>query len=196
LPQWQQERFGALYNDFFYHRHDEFWRRNAERKLPELLSASGMLACGEDLGMVPDCVPGVMDHWKILSLEMVQMDKGRPWPYLSVCATSSHDMATLRMQNAEAGKGDLAPWDLRRILWDHLSSASMLAIFPLQDWVGLDADLRRPDFENERINQPADPNHHWRYRFHLPLSVLNSEKASELRVQIEGLVRDSNRYLG
>ena len=194
LPQWQQERFGALYNDFFYHRHDEFWRRNAERKLPELLSATGMLACGEDLGMVPDCVPGVMDHWKILSLEMVQMDKGRPWPYLSVCATSSHDMATLRMQNAEAGKGDLAPWDLKRILWEHLSSASMLAIFPLQDWVGLDAGLRRPDFENERINQPADPNHHWRFRFHLPLSVLNSEKASELRVQIEGLVRDSNRY--
>ena len=190
----EKDRFDKLYIDFFYHRHDEFWRRNAERKLPELLSASGMLACGEDLGMVPDCVPGVMDHWKILSLEMVQMDKGREWPYLSVCATSSHDMATLRMQNAEAGKGDLAPWDLRKILWDHLNSACMLAIFPLQDWVGLDEGLRRKDFENERVNQPADPNHHWRFRFHLPIDMLNSEKASELRVQIEGLIKDSNRY--
>ena len=75
LPQWQQERFGALYNDFFYHRHDEFWRRNAERKLPELLGATGMLACGEDLGMVPDCVPGVMDHEKILSLKMRGMEQ-------------------------------------------------------------------------------------------------------------------------
>ena len=194
LEWWQKDKFNALYNDFFYHRHDEFWRRNAERKLPELLSASGMLACGEDLGMVPDCVPGVMDHWKILSLEMTQMDKGHGWPTLSVCATSSHDMSTLRMQNAEAGKGDMAPWEVKRILWNHLSSRSMLAIFPLQDWVAIDENLRRKDFMEERVNQPADPLHHWRYRFHLPISELTSEKASELNVQIEGLLKDSGRF--
>ena len=194
LEWWQKDRFDALYTDFFYHRHDEFWRRNAERKLPELLSASGMLACGEDLGMVPDCVPGVMDHWKILSLEMTQMDKGHGWPTLSVCATSSHDMSTLRMQNAEAGKGDMAPWEVKRILWNHLSSRSMLAIFPLQDWVAIDENLRRKDFMEERVNQPADPNHHWRFRFHLPISELTSEKASELNVQIEGLLKDSGRF--
>ena len=194
LEWWQKDRFDALYTDFFYHRHDEFWRRNAERKLPELLSASGMLACGEDLGMVPDCVPGVMDHWKILSLEMAQMDKGHAWPALSVCATSSHDMSTLRMQNAEAGKGDMAPWEVRRTLWDHLNSRCMLAIFPLQDWVALDEKLRRKDFMEERVNQPADPNHHWRFRFHLPISELTSEKASELNVQIEGLLKDSGRF--
>ena len=194
LEWWQKDRFDALYTDFFYHRHDEFWRRNAERKLPELLSASGMLACGEDLGMVPDCVPGVMDHWKILSLEMTQMDKGHGWPTLSVCATSSHDMSTLRMQNAEAGKGDMAPWEVKRILWNHLNSRSMLAIFPLQDWVALDENLRRKDFMEERVNQPADPNHHWRFRFHLPISELTSKKASELNVQIEGLLKDSGRF--
>ncbi len=194
LEWWQKDRFDALYTDFFYHRHDDFWRRNAERKLPELLSASGMLACGEDLGMVPDCVPGVMDHWKILSLEMTQMDKGHGWPTLSVCATSSHDMSTLRMQNAEAGKGDMAPWEVKRILWNHLSSRSMLAIFPLQDWVAIDENLRRKDFMEERVNQPADPNHHWRFRFHLPISELTSEKASELNVQIEGLLKDSGRF--
>ena len=194
LEWWQKDRFDALYTDFFYHRHDDFWRRNAERKLPELLSASGMLACGEDLGMVPDCVPGVMDHWKILSLEMTQMDKGHGWPTLSVCATSSHDMSTLRMQNAEAGKGDMAPWEVKRILWNHLSSRSMLAIFPLQDWVAIDENLRRKDFMEERVNQPADPLHHWRYRFPLPISELTSEKASELNVQIEGLLKDSGRF--
>lgn len=194
LAQWQKDRYNALYTDFFYHRHDDFWRRNAEKKLPELLSASGMLACGEDLGMVPDCVPGVMDHWKILSLEMTQMDKGHAWPYLSVCATSSHDMANLRLQNLEAGKGDMPAWEVRRVLWDHLNSCCMLAIFPIQDWIALDETLRRKDFENERINQPADPNHHWRYRLHLNVEDLLTEKASELRVQIEGLIKDSNRY--
>lgn len=191
LEPWQTERFDALYTDFFYHRHDAFWRRNAEKKLPELLSATGMLACGEDLGMVPDCVPGVMDHESILSLEMANMDKGRPWPYLSVCATSSHDMATLRMQHDEEGKGDLQPWEVRRILWDHLDSASMLAIFPLQDWVAMDPVLRREDFKNERINQPADSNHHWRYRFHRNIEDLMS--SPRFLSEIRALLKDSRR---
>ena len=135
LEQWQQERFGELYNDFFYHRHDEFWRRNAERKLPELLTATGMLACGEDLGMVPDCVPGVMDHEKILSLKMRGMEQEGEWRELSVCATSSHDMETLRMQCDH----DPEPWEVRSMLSEFLWSPSMLAIFPLQDWLALDA---------------------------------------------------------
>ncbi|MBQ0006686.1 MAG: 4-alpha-glucanotransferase, partial [Alistipes sp.] len=101
LPMWQQQVFGDMYNDFFFHRHDEFWRKNAMKKLPELLSSTGMLACGEDLGMVPDCVPTVMEHEKILSLKMKGMEQEGDWKYLSVCATSSHDMDTLRMQSHE-----------------------------------------------------------------------------------------------
>ena len=187
LPQWQQERFGALYNDFFYHRHDEFWRRNAEKKLPELLGATGMLACGEDLGLVPDCVPGVMDREKILSLKMRGMEQEGEWKYLSVCATSSHDMETLRMQCAE----DPKPWEVRRMLWDFLDSPSMLAIFPLQDWVAMDPQLRRPDRMAERINEPANPHHHWRFRIHFDLHELL--KASELNVAVEGMIKDSRR---
>ena len=192
LEPWQLDRFEALYTDFFYHRHDGFWRRNAEKKLPELLGATGMLACGEDLGMVPDCVPGVMEGESILSLEMADMDKGRPWPYLSVCATSSHDMSTLRMQSDEKGNGDLPPWEVMRILWEHLDSAPMLAIFPLQDWVALDPMLRREDFRNERINQPADPDHHWRYRFHRNLEDLLT--SPRFISSIKALLEDSRRY--
>ena len=187
LPQWQQERFGAVYNDFFYHRHDEFWRRGAEKKLPELLGATGMLACGEDLGMVPACVPGVMDNERILSLKMRGMEHEGEWKYLSVCATSSHDCETLRMQCER----DPEPWEVRRMLWDFLDSPSMLAIFPLQDWVALDKDLRRPDRMAERINEPADPKHHWRFRLHFDLAQLLT--ASELNVTVEGLVKDSRR---
>ena len=187
LPQWQQERFGALYNDFFYHRHDEFWRRNAERKLPELLGATGMLACGEDLGMVPDCVPGVMDHEKILSLKMRSMEQEGEWKYLSVCATSSHDMETLRMQCDH----DPEPWEVRNMLWEYLDSPSMLAIFPLQDWVALDRGLRRADRMAERINEPADSHHHWRFRLHFDVHALL--EASELNVAVEGLIKDARR---
>ena len=187
LPQWQQERFGSLYNDFFYHRHDEFWRRNAERKLPELLGATGMLACGEDLGMVPDCVPGVMDHEKILSLRMRGMEQKGEWKYLSVCATSSHDMETLRMQCDH----DPEPWEVRRMLWEFLASPSMLAIFPLQDWLALDKGLRCPDRNAERINEPADPHHHWRFRLHF--DVRDLLHASEMNAAMEGLIKDSCR---
>ena len=187
LEQWQRERFDALYNDFFFHRHDAFWARNARKKLPELLGATGMLACGEDLGMIPDCVPDVMAQERILSLEMACMEKGRPWPYLSVCATSSHDMEPLRLRKIVAGEGDPEPCIVKQILRDHLSSASMLAIFPIQDWVAISASLRREDAAAERINEPADPHHHWKYRFHRPLADLLADKefVSDMRTLIE-----------
>ena len=188
LTQWQQERFEALYNDFFYHRHDEFWRRNAEKKLPELLGATAMLACGEDLGMVPDCVPGVMEHEKILSLKMRGMTDGGEWKALSVCATSSHDTETLRMQCP----GDPEPGDIRLILLEFLSSPSMLAIFPLQDWLALDRDLRLADRNAERINLPADAHHRWCYRVHFPLEELAARTA--LRDTITALLTDTRRH--
>lgn len=187
LPGWQQERFGALYNDFFYHRNDQFWRVNALRKLPELLGASGMLACGEDLGMVPDCVPGVMESQKILSLRMRGMDCKGGWKYLSVCATSSHDMETLRMQCPN----DPDPSDVGGMLWEYLSSPSMLAIFPLQDFLALDGEHRRANRDEERINYPADSNHHWRYRIHFNLEKL-SEFDSMNRI-VATMIKDSGR---
>lgn len=190
LQPWQKDRYDALYVDFFYHRNDGFWRRNALRKLPELLGATGMLACGEDLGMVPDCVNGVMDHEAILSLEMPCMEKGRPWPRKSVCATSSHDMQTLRMQQPE----DPSPAECKRILQGCLDSASMLAIFPLQDWLSLDGSLRRPDRDAERINEPANPHHHWRYRMHFCLSRLLSDDAIGFNADVEGMLKDSARF--
>ena len=171
LPEDLRRRFDELYVDFFYHRHDAFWYRNAEKKLPELLGATGMLACGEDLGMVPDCLPGVMEHEKILSLKMRGYDG--PTRTLSVCATSSHDTATLRMSCPE----DPSPETVRSMLAEVLAYPSMLAIFPIQDWLALSGELRNPD-RNERINEPADPHHHWRWRLHLDLSVLSYPSAT------------------
>jgi len=189
LPDWQKDAFGAMYNDFFFHRHDEFWRVNAEKKLPELLSATGMLACGEDLGMVPDCVPGVMEHEKILSLKMRGMIEEGEWRPLSVCATSSHDMETLRMQCPE----DPEPAECRNMLLEYLNTPSMLAVFPLQDWLALDKSIRRPDRSTERINYPADPNNHWKFRIHIQLDKLNSKEASALRTEVREMISGTGR---
>ena len=187
LEPWQREKFDAIWQDFFFHRHEAFWKFNALRKLPHLLSETGMLACGEDLGMVPACVNEVMDSQKILSLEMACMDKGRPWPYLSVCATSSHDMEGLRLQGAE----DRDPLECRDILQGHLNSQSMLAVFPIQDWLSMDGVLRAVDPKAERINDPANPDNKWRWRLHLTTRQLFD--SPEFCTAVASLIADSGR---
>ena len=183
----QKQVYDGIYWDFFYHRHEEFWKLNGQKKLPELLCATGMLACGEDLGMIPNCVHEVMDQEKILTLEMPQMEKGRPWPYLSVCATSSHDLETLRMQKED----DRTPQECEQILRDNLASVCMLAIFPIQDWLSIDGDLRRKDFMSERVNYPSDSENHWRYRLHLNLEDLVNQE--EFTDRVASLIKESQR---
>ena len=56
----QKQVLMNIYNDYFFRRHTQFWRESAMRKLPTLINSTGMLCCGEDLGMVPACVPDVM----------------------------------------------------------------------------------------------------------------------------------------
>ncbi|MBR4755726.1 MAG: 4-alpha-glucanotransferase, partial [Bacteroidales bacterium] len=104
LDEGMKNAYNDLYNDFFYRRHNSFWKETAMKKLPALLDSTKMLACGEDLGMIPDCVPDVMSGLNILSLEVQRMPKSpektfdEPWtyPYLSVCTTGSHDTSSLR----------------------------------------------------------------------------------------------------
>ena len=112
-----------------------------------------------------------MEHEKILSLKMRGYDG--PTRTLSVCATSSHDTATLRMSCPT----DPSPEAVRPLLAEVLDYPSMLAIFPIQDWLALSADLRKPD-RDERINEPADPHHHWRWRLHLDLSAFTTAEGS------------------
>lgn len=187
LEPWQKERFDALWNDFFFHRHNEFWKRKALEKIPALIGATGMLPCGEDLGMVPACVQDVMDEYRILSLEMPGMDKGRDWPRCSVCTTSTHDMSPLRCSRG----GDLTPGECVKVIRDTLSSQSMLAVLPLQDWLSIDGNLRKADAASERINEPADPHHHWRWRMHLTLERLTQEKGFSRTV--ETLLEETGR---
>ena len=53
----EKEVFNRLYNHYYYQRHNQFWYQEAMKKLPILTQSTSMLVCGEDLGMVPDCVP-------------------------------------------------------------------------------------------------------------------------------------------
>ncbi len=201
LDNWHRDAFNRLHDDFFYRRHNAFWQYSDLRKLPDLLSATGMIACGEDLGMFPDCVPDTMRQLQILSLEIQRMPKSMSenfanparYPYLSVCTTSTHDMNPLRAWWEEDravteqfyrevlhGEGEAPcfcePWICRRIVETHLASPAMFTILPLQDWLSIDGALRFENPEKERINVPAIPRYYWRYRMHLTLEQLLAEE--------------------
>lgn len=174
----QRKAYMRLHEDFFYHRHDNMWRDNALRRLPALIDATHMLACAEDLGMIPACVPGVLNHLQVLSLEVQRMPKelgkqiGVPahYPYLSVATTSTHDMPPLRLWWLQTHGGeDPAPEVCAEIITAHMESPSMLTILPIQDWLAADASLRRDDPTEEQINIPSNPRHYWRYRLHRSL---------------------------
>jgi 4-alpha-glucanotransferase len=204
-----------LYNDYFYNRHDEFWRQQAVWKLPALLDATNMLICGEDLGMIPNSVPRVMHDLRIIALEIQRMPKGATdfgdtagYPYMSVCSPSCHDMSTIRgwwesdyamaqrFFGKYAGHQVDTPQECRTDIVEfinrlHLNAPSMWAIFPIQDLVGMDAGLRRPLAADEQINEPSNPQHYWRFRFHLPLEQLNTEEG--LNGRIRSMVRFSGR---
>lgn len=184
LPQYEKEAYDRLHHWYFFERHDQMWYNNAMKKLQQLIAATNMLSCGEDLGMLSPSVTRCMNNLKIFSLELMIMPKqfgrdlGNPaeYPYLSVCTTSTHDSETMRMwlggrtgATAEAGA---SPENCLNILKQNLVAPSMLAIFPLQDWISIDEKVRKSAANTERINDPSNPNHYWRYRMHIPLEEL------------------------
>lgn len=118
LEDWQKRSLYELYVDYFYRRQDHSWAHSALDKLPMMqnttrmcasvffnrLTSPGMLVCGEDLGMVPACVQGVLDALSILGLRIQRMpkddrllfDNPTHYPYLSVATPSVHDTSTIR----------------------------------------------------------------------------------------------------
>lgn len=215
LSEWEKKSIYDLYHDYFFKRQDYLWYEKAMEKLPMILNATKMLICGEDLGMVPDCVPVVMDELAIIALKVQRMPSDdipfynpKNASYLNVVTASSHDSSTLRQwwkedpaltqkyfnqQLVQYGK---APEELDEnlaeiIMKQHLYNDSMLAIFPIQEFLATDKSLVNPKMDNERINNPAVFPHYWRYRMHLNLEDLKT--ASDFNQKIANWVKDSGR---
>lgn len=208
--------FNHLYDEYFYKRHNGFWQEQAMKKLPQLTQCTKMLACGEDLGMIPQCVEWVMKDLRILSLEIQRMPKEysllfgdtNKYPYASICTFSTHDMSTLREWWQEddiltqkyfssiLGHNDSAPKIAtaelcEEVINKQLSSQSILCILSLQDWMSIDNKWRNQNFEAERINIPADSEHYWRYRMHLTIEELID--VDSLNNKIKGLIESNHR---
>ena len=185
----EKDAFLKLHYYFYYERHNDFWRKKALEKLPVLLQNIGMLVCGEDLGMIPQCVPDVMSLLNILTLEVQRMPKKcgeefvnpQQTPYLSVCTTGTHDTSTLRAwweENTEAterycryvlhlnGKvPEKCTVEMaKKVIDRQLNSNSMFTILPVQDFLATDKKYPKTSPKEERINNPANPHHFWCYR--------------------------------
>ncbi|CAN0907957.1 4-alpha-glucanotransferase DPE2 [Linum grandiflorum] len=205
-----------LYYDYYFHRQEDLWRKNAMKTLPVLLNSSDMLACGEDLGLIPACVHPVMQDLGLIGLRIQRMPNepdlefGIPsqYSYMTVCAPSCHDCSTLRAwweEDAErrqryfksiVGSEELPPDTClpavaHFIIRQHVESPSMWAIFPLQDLLALKEEYTKRPANEETINDPTNPKHYWRYRVHVTLETLMKDK--ELKSTIKALVSGSGR---
>lgn len=216
LPADEKKNLDKLYHQYFYELQNESWEAGGRTKLESFKSFSDMLLCAEDLGMVPEFVKPVLSSLRILSLNVFQMssDENRYFsnpsnaPYDCVVMPGTHDMPTIRewwesdrnrakyfWEHELKEKGQLPefcePWISKRMIEMHLSSRAMLRIFLLQDLLGISGQLRRANPFEERINDPADDDHEWRYRMHLPLSDIENNKA--FRKEIKNMIRENMR---
>ena len=175
-----------------------------------------LLICGEDLGMVAPCVPGVMRELGILSLEVQRMPKNstrlfsdpRENPYLSVDTTGTHDMPTIRgwweqdrelsarfyhemLHHTDNPPYFCEPWVCQEIVEQHMNSSSQWVILPIQDYMAMDGDFRWDNTRDEQINEPADPKWKWKYRMHQSVEALL--KNEKLRMIINKMIKKYSR---
>ncbi|MFI3261400.1 MAG: 4-alpha-glucanotransferase [Rikenellaceae bacterium] len=216
LSEEQKEKFNNLYNDYFYVRNNDFWYVNVMKKLPTIINATSMLACVEDLGMIPSIVPTVISEMGLLSLEIERMPKQNGvrigdtnnFPYFSVATTSTHDMSPLRVWWEENNENtDFYYWDILKykdkrsqtldgyVAYDIVKrcadSNSLLIVIPIQDWFAIDEAIRRKSYYKERINVPSDNKNQWKYRMHITFEKLL--KADSVNKKIRNIISLSDR---
>ena len=193
LPDDQKQALDRIYEDFYYHRHNEFWKQQALKKLPALVNATNMIACGEDLGMIPASVPEAMKELGIMSLEVQRIPKifGHPFvqaedlPENCVYTTGTHDMPTLRswleedrvrarqfLDYLDIDDRKITANTIRKILEKHLDSPSKWNIYPMQDLLDCDEQNWSPNPVDDQINVPANPKNQWKWRMKISLEEL------------------------
>ena len=193
LDQEQKQAIDRIYEDFYYHRHNDYWKQKALEKLPALLNATKMIACGEDLGMIPACVPEVMKELGIMSLEVQRMPKvfGHPFvqtedlPENCVYTTGTHDMPTLRgwleedrvrtrhfLDSLDMDDRRVTGKTLKTIMDKHQDSPSKWNIYPLQDLLDQEQKNWSPNPVDDQINVPSNAKNQWKWRMGMSLEDL------------------------
>lgn len=200
---------------YFYIDNDKLWRDTAISRLSNIFGIDNqLLLCAEDLGMLPYSVPEVLSKLSMLSLDIERMPKKatdteweriRDIHYMSVVASSTHDMPPLKLwwQNLSENqkekyqstilKNKIEDNIYKEIINNHNASSAMMCILPLGDWLS-PYNIMSQKAEDEQINHPENPNHHWVYRFPFYMEDLleNDIISQEIKETIKKFDRNSN----
>lgn len=195
-----QCKWSEISYHYYYKAHNELWKETALKRLTPLLECTDMLVCAEDLGMIPETVPEVLNMLEILSLDLERMPKkvsSNGWsnpknlPYNSICTTSTHDMPPMRAWWQELGRERQGQYLVEQlpermltpnssqqdiftcIVASHIASPAMFVILPIQDWMSISTELYLQKAEQEQINHPEDPHQKWNYR--LPIDMVEAQ---------------------
>lgn len=212
----EKDAYIRLYHHYYHARHHDYWAHLATLRLRNMLKGTRMLVCGEDLGMLPDCITHVLDEQRILTLEIQTMPKDSEYEfahleanaYRSVCTISTHDMAPMRLWWEEnpartqrfyttmLQKEGKAPQHLptniaEEMISRHLYCPSMLCMLSIQDWLSMSMELWAKDIHEERINTPQDAYNPWKYRMNVNIEDLL--KSTPLNKKIKLLITRSKR---
>ncbi|MFC4261795.1 4-alpha-glucanotransferase [Ferruginibacter yonginensis] len=211
-----QQKINDLYHHYFYELQNNLWQQEGSFKLQMLTNSTQMLLCAEDLGMVPVFTEATLQALKILSLQVQQMPKNsnevfsntNNATYNTVVMPATHDMPTMRLwwqqqpviaqqlfehlfNSPQQTPYFCEPWVAERILYKHLNSKAMLSVFLLQDVLAMNGKLRQAMPEEERINDPANPQHVWNYR--MPLHLEDLMLATTFNHHLQQLITESGR---
>ncbi|MDR2580718.1 MAG: 4-alpha-glucanotransferase, partial [Fibromonadaceae bacterium] len=191
------------------------WGKNGHKLLSVLSKETDMLVCAEDLGAVPDCVPGVLQDLGILSLRVERWSRDwkqedqpyipvAEYPRLSVCTTSNHDSSTLLglwneidfdkdlywKHIGQSGKAPavLSAEHIELIIKNIFNANSLIALLPLQDFMALSQKFISKNPEADRVNTPGTIGlENWSWR--MPCELESLLKETELNKSIAKLVK-------
>ncbi len=194
---------------------EQLWEKQGTKLLQFMIKTVPMLTCAEDLGVIPNCVPGVLNQHGILSLKIPRWARtwdapGQPYidlkqyPFLSVCAPSVHDTSSLR-EWWESSDEKIGFWSVlgledpcpsvydehvaKKVILRILECNSVFCLFQIQDLFALQADLRIEDAKQERINIPGTiQSSNWSYR--IPFSLESLIEHATFSKSIKELVKN------
>ena len=205
LSETERERFEYLVQQAA-EENEEIWAENGRRLLGFMSETVDMLACAEDLGVIPRSVPKTLADLGMLSLKIPRWTRhwdveGEPfvppseYPLLSVCAPSVHDTTTMRewwereedppvvdafwheLGFTEPRSAQYDPETARRVTEALLGTNSLICVLQLQDLLALDGDLQPDDAGAERVNIPGTYNgFNWTYRMPIELEALEARQ--------------------
>ncbi len=206
-------------NGFFDPPDENLWKVHGRKILSAMLEGTGMLLCGEDLGVIPDVCPETMESLGIPGIDVQRWKKDwrgngdflTPGKYreLSIAALSTHDTSNWNdwweresspeereqmgklLGVAERAAEKASPEITEAAFSFILKARSVFSIQLIFDWLSLSPGILKGERSKYRINTPGTVSaDNWSAVLPMPLEELMSRKVCG---KIRKLIEESGR---